>query len=301
MSVTIPQLRAFAAVVDHRSFSVAAVALGVSQSAVSHAISTLEREISGPLLVRSSGVTPTALGAQLIPRARTVLAAVDALEASVREHSGEHSGTVRLAAVPTVCQGLLPGLLQLWSARLPRVDVQVFEGDDEELPEWLDSGLVDAAILVDPTDRDKRSRLVASDVFRALVRRDHPLAAQAEIPLAELIEDGLISSTGGCEEQVRRIHELAGIRYAATQRVRELGTLLSLVRQGLGVGVMPSLGEAMLPAELVLVPLTPRLKRELVLCGPASRPWHPLAEALVDSLDGPSPETTRRAGELLLA
>lgn len=294
MPVTIAQLRAFAAVVDHRSFSVAAATLGVSQSAVSHAISTLEREISGSLFVRSAGVAPTALGTQLIQRARTVLTAVDALEASVREHSGGHSGVVRLAAVPTVCQGLLPGLLQLWSARLPRVDVQVFEGDDEELPEWLASGLVDAAILVDPTERDKRSRFLASDDFRALVRRDHPLAGQAEIPLVELLEDGLISSTGGCETQVRRIHELAGIRYTATQRVRELATLLSLVRQGIGVGVMPSLGEAMLPAELILVPLSPKLHRELVLCGPATRPWHPLTEALIDSLGRPSSGAERR-------
>lgn len=286
MPVSIAQLRAFTAVVDHQSFSLAAVTLGVSQSAVSHAISTLERDISGPLFVRGNGISVTALGTLLAPRARTVLAAMDALEASVREHSGEHSGVIRLAAVPTVCQGLVPGLLQLWAARLPHVDVQVFEGDDEELPEWLASGLVDAAILVDPVERPKRARLLASDDFRALVRRDHPLAGQAEIPLAELLEDGLISSTGGCEEQVRRIHELAGITYSTTQRVRELATLLSLVRQGIGVAVMPSLGAAMLPAELVLVPLTPRLERDLVLCGPVSRPWHPLVDALVDSLDG---------------
>ncbi|NYE95378.1 DNA-binding transcriptional LysR family regulator [Psychromicrobium silvestre] len=284
MSVTIAQLRAFTAVVDHSSFSAAAGALGISQSAVSHAISSLEKELRQQVLSRKNGVCLTSLGELLIPRARTVLATVDALEASVREQSGEASGVVRLAAVPTVCQGLLPELLQLWNARLPHVDVQVYEGDDEELPDWLESGLVDAAILVDPMEPQPGSRWLGSDDFRALIRKDHPLVGEAEIPLAELLEDGLISSTGGCEEQVRRIHELAGIRYTATQRVRELGTLLSLVRQGIGVGIMPSLGQAMLPEELVLLPLVPRLQRDLVLTGPQGMPWHPLTDALIEAL-----------------
>lgn len=286
MAVTIAQLRAFTAVLKHNSFSIAANTLGISQSAVSHAVSSLEREVGGQVFDRANGVIPTVLGSLLIVRARTVLAAVDALEASVRDHAGVHSGVVRLAAVPTACQGLLPGLLQLWAARLPEVDVQVYEGDDEELSDWLETGLVDAAILVDPSERHKASRLLATDDFQALIRKDHPLAQEARITLAELLEDGLISSTGGCEMQVRRIHELAGIRYTATQRVRELATLLSLVRQGIGVGVMPSLGQSMLSADLTLVPLLPRLTRDLVLTGPVSRPWHPLTEALINATNG---------------
>ncbi len=149
MTLSVPQLRAFVATVDAGSFTGAAAALGVGQSAVSHAVAGLEREVGGAVVRRGGAAVVTPLGERMLAHARSVVASVDALEAVVRPATAR--GTVRLAAVPTVCQGLLPRLRELWAVTLPDVDVQVYEGDDDEMAEWLEAGTVDAAVLVDPS------------------------------------------------------------------------------------------------------------------------------------------------------
>ena len=112
MGVTLPQLRALVTVVDRASFTDAAAKLGVSQSAVSHAVLGLEKEVGGRVLLREGGVELTVLGHRVVEHARSALASVSALESSVRKDEAL-AGIVRLGAVATVCQGLLPELLPL--------------------------------------------------------------------------------------------------------------------------------------------------------------------------------------------
>lgn len=283
MTLTLAQLRALVTVVDSGSFTVAADRLRLSQSAVSHAVAGLERAIGGRVLERDSGLALTELGRRVMEHARAALASVAALESAVHQDIAL-SGTVRLGAVATVCQGLLPELIPLWAAKLPHVDVQIYEGDDDEMPEWLETGVVDAAILVEPSPLPAGGKLVATDEFAAVVRRDHPLAGLDGIPLAELQVDGLIVSTGGCERHVKRMHDDEGLPYAFSHRVREMSTLFRMVEQGMGVAIVPSLGRGMLPDDVVMRPLAAPRPRRLVLAGPSSRPWHPLAQALVDAV-----------------
>jgi DNA-binding transcriptional LysR family regulator len=282
MGVSVPQLRAFVATVDAGSFTSAASALGVGQSAVSHAVAGLEREVGGPVVRRGSAAVPTPLGDRLLAHARSVLTSVDALEAVVRPATAR--GTVRLAAVPTVCQGLLPRLREVWAVTLPDVDVQVYEGDDDEMPEWLEAGTVDAAVLVDPSVVPDGGVVVATDEMAAVVRRDHPLASVGPLTLDDLHEDGLVAGGGGCEYQIQRMHEIAGQPFRYAHRVREMSTMFGMIQRGEGVSIVPSLGRVMLPDDLVMVPTVPHLERTLVLTGPSSRAWHPLATALVDAL-----------------
>lgn len=282
MGISIQQLRAFVATVDAGSFTGGASALGVGQSAVSHAVAGLEREVGGPVVRRGGAAVVTPLGDRMLAHARSVLASVDALEAVVRPATAR--GTVRLAAVPTVCQGLLPRLRELWAVTLPDVDVQVYEGDDDEMPEWLEGGTVDAAVLVDPAPVPDGGVVVARDEMGAVVRRDHPLAASAALTLDDLHEDGLVAGGGGCEHQIQRMHELAGQPFRWAHRVREMSTMFGMIQRGEGVSIVPTLGRVMLPDDLVMLPVEPRYVRTLVLSGPASRPWHPLAQALVDAV-----------------
>ncbi len=283
MAITLAQLRAVVTVAERASFTDAATDLGISQSAVSHAVLGLEKEVGGRLLRREGGVELTVLGHRVVKHARAVLASVSALESEVRQDE-TWVGTVRLGAVATVCQGLLPEVLPLWTAKLPKVEVSIYEGDDDELPEWLETGVVDAAILVEPSPVPSGGRLVATDEFAAVVRADHPLAGLDGIPLAELDEDGLIVSTGGCEAHVKKMHDEEGLPYVYSHRVREMSTLFRMVEQSMGVAIVPSLGRGMIPGDLVMRPLARRRPRRLVLSGPSSRPWHPAVHALVDAV-----------------
>ncbi|MGW7576460.1 LysR family transcriptional regulator [Streptomyces sp. NPDC054765] len=284
MTVNLPQLRALLAVVDAGGFSAAAAELGISQSAVSHAVAALERELAAPLLVRAAPARPTALGERVLPHARIALSAARSVEQIAAEATATMSGTVRLAATPTVCQGLVPGLLRHWAADQPRVTVRVFEGDSAESTAWLEDGTADAAILIDPPPGPGVQ--LALDCYRALLPRDHPLADEPLVDLRDLEDDPFLISPHACEARIRTIHGLAGLRFTPTHRVRDLATLISMVQAGIGVTVLSEVSRSVIPPDLVLLPLKPQISRRLVLTGPRARPWHPAIRALAESAAG---------------
>jgi DNA-binding transcriptional LysR family regulator len=90
MNVRGGQLRTLVAVADEGTFTDAAIALGVSQAAVSRTIASLEAELGVTLLRRSTRhVAPTALGVRVIARARRILAELEELERTVAGPGGE--------------------------------------------------------------------------------------------------------------------------------------------------------------------------------------------------------------------
>jgi DNA-binding transcriptional LysR family regulator len=90
MNVQLRQLRALVAVADEGTFTDAAIALGISQAAVSRTVAALEAEMGARLVRRTTRqATPTALGARVIARARRVLAEMAELQRMVDDHGGE--------------------------------------------------------------------------------------------------------------------------------------------------------------------------------------------------------------------
>ena len=284
MTVNLAQLRAFVAVVDEGGFGAAAPVLGISQSAVSHAIAALERSVGAPVLHRCGTVRPTSFGSQLLGPARDAIAAAEAITGLAAEQSRSPAGLVRLAAPPSACQGLLPPLLTWWLAEFPRVTIRVFEGEDDEVADWLRAGTVEAAVLVNPDP--PQGAVIGTDTFQALLRTDHPLAGETEVNLADLADDPLLlCSCGGCERQLHDLYRRAGLRLAPAHWISELTTQLAMVRSGLGVSIVPGLVQSMLGDGLVLVPLRPTASRRLALTGPVGRPWHPALTALISSAE----------------
>ena len=271
--------------VDAAGFGAAASELGITQSAVSHAIAALERTVGAPVLHRNgSGATPTTFGAQLLEHARCALAATDAIGDLAAARHTTPRGTIRLAAPPTVCQGLLPELIPRWNAALPRVTVRVFEGEDDEIVDWLAGHSIDAAVLVDPP-RSTPGRLLATDTFHVLLPRRHPLTAKPVLTLGDLSAEPLLFSGGSCEQPIRNLYREAGLRLKPTHQVRELTTLFAMVSSGLGITVVPSLVRSILGPDLALAPLQPTHQRELVLTGPPDSPWHPALLALIETVE----------------
>lgn len=281
MTINLKQLRALVAVVDEGGFGAAADTLGITQSAVSHTLAAFERSVGRPVVRRADGARPTVFGEQVLPHARAAVAAAAAIVELSARHAGQPSGTVRLGASTTACHGLVPDLLRVWADEHPRVRVLLFEGQDDEVSDWLEAGTVDLAILVDP-ERAVGSP-IGQDRFHALLPRDHPLAGESVLDVRDLSDDPLLYCLGGCERQVRQVYRLAGTAPAPTHKLRELGTIMAMVRAGVGVAVVPGLLRAMLDDHLVLVPLQQVVTRRLVLAGPTSRPHTPASEALLAS------------------
>lgn len=155
MALTLQQLRYLVAVADCRSITAAAAAVYVAQPALSRAVQALERDLDVELVTRKGrGVALTPEGARVVRLARTVLAAVDAIEDIGAARGGGGRERLCVAATPTLAIDLAADLLPGFSARHPGIDVQLLQHDSREaLVQCLTSGAAELGLVDLPVDQ----------------------------------------------------------------------------------------------------------------------------------------------------
>jgi LysR family transcriptional activator of glutamate synthase operon len=143
------QLRAVEAVARHRHFTRAAEELRVAQSALSHQVRRLERELGTQLFERTSRrVRPTEAGQAIAARARRVLAEVDGARQEVDELRGVMRGRVWIGALLPAGDLDVPGLLARFSRAHPGVEVGLREGIAADMLGFLAADELDAAFCL---------------------------------------------------------------------------------------------------------------------------------------------------------
>lgn len=201
MELDIRHLRMVCAMAETGSVTRAAARLGVSQPALSSRLRRVEEIVGGRLFERSrSGLEPTPLGRQVVARARTVLAELDALLGEL-PGTAEPGGALALGCVHLACVG---GIVVRVGEELPGREVSLrIEPSSAQLGDALNRGRLDAALLgvMDGFD----VVLTAPVVSRTLVPRypifialaaDHPLAGRDEIDLVDLKDESWIGPPG---------------------------------------------------------------------------------------------------------
>lgn len=279
--MTLAQLQILLAIVEAGGFTVAAERLSLTQSAVSHAIAALEQELGVTLLERRrSGVQLTAVGDRIIAHARAAVGAAEAVRQEAAASSGLATGRVCVGSFPSVSARLLPGVLRSLRERCPGVTVVLFDGADEEVLQWTIERIVDVGVVTGPQPGLLLTPL-GSDPYVVVVAPDDPLTRQALVSAHDLAGEPFILSKGGCKPFIDRLFAESGVPLRPAYEVRDLPTILAMVREGLGVTVAPLLALPEPPAGLCLLPLSRPLIRPLALAVPAGVPLAPATQALI--------------------
>jgi len=164
------QLRTFVAVADHGSVHAAATALVVSQPAVSAAIAALQRELGVSLVERQGrGLQLTAAGRVLAGYARRLLGLWDEARVATVASADPARGQLRVAAVTTAGEHLVPGLLASFRQAYPEVAVVLEVGNRRRVWDLLASGGVDLAIGGRPPIGSALTSLAVADNELVLV------------------------------------------------------------------------------------------------------------------------------------
>ncbi|MFE9864386.1 LysR family transcriptional regulator [Streptomyces sp. NPDC005506] len=182
MDVELRQLRCLVAIVDEGSFTDAAVALGVSQAAVSRTLASLERALGVRLLRRTSReVTPTATGLRVVAQARRVLGEVAAL---VREATSGHT-RVRIGYAWSALGRHTLAFQRRWSGAHPETDLQLVRVNSGTA--GLAEGACDLAVVRRPLD-DRRfdSAIVGLERRLCAMAADDPLARRRSVRLSDI-------------------------------------------------------------------------------------------------------------------
>lgn len=233
------QLAAFVAVAEAGTISGAAERLHVSPSALSAAVTELERHLQTQLLVRrkAKGVSLTGTGELVLPRARHLLHQASELEADARAEDRGVAGLVRLGCYPSLAPTVLPQLVSVFTTRHPDAKIEVHELTQDQLTTRLEMGELDLAVMyaldLAPTwQRATLHQLRPSVVLPAT----HRLAdSQGPIDLAHLRKDPMVlldapPSGSHAHDCCAR----AGFTPRIAYRARTYETARSFVGRGLG-------------------------------------------------------------------
>ncbi|MDP3984395.1 MAG: LysR substrate-binding domain-containing protein [Acidimicrobiia bacterium] len=287
--VTLRQLEVFAAVVASGSVTAAAHRLYVSQPSVSDTLRAIETDIGAPLFVgrgRARELSPA--GQIYIEHTRRILATVDQAAQAVADLREKPGGRLRILAVTTVGEHLLPRMLRGFLDQFPDVELTLQVSNRGEARRALEEAAVDLAVMGRPPEG------LAVEVRPFAPNRLHLVCASGY----QLVVSATVDARAGATLLVRE--EGSGSRAAAEEAMEQLGwrparimvlgsnaALLAATRESLGVAVIPELAVAddLRSGRLVRVPVPgfPML-REWQAVWPSRRQLSRPAAAFLDHL-----------------
>ncbi|MEV0893695.1 LysR family transcriptional regulator [Promicromonospora sp. NPDC050262] len=284
------QLRYFVAIAETGSFTAGAQRARVVQSAASTAVRQLERELGCALFTRGRRIALTPEGEALLPRARDVLAALDAARAAVAATRGQVAGTVSLGMMNHLAGFDLASLLAAFGRAHPAVVVharQTATGSRGSL-DAVRSGDLDLALVstAGETVPGMRLRYLDSEPIRFVCHRSHPLAGAGSVRLAQIADEAFIDSPVGWGNRavVDGAFAAAGLRRAIQTEATDFELGQALVRERLGVMFVPASAVSPDP-QLVALDVEPALTWTVRLAHSASRPLSAAAAALAAELE----------------
>ncbi|UUZ72709.1 LysR family transcriptional regulator [Polaromonas sp. P1(28)-8] len=281
--MTLAQLEVLITLDECRSFSRAAMRLGTTQSAVSHALRALETQFGVKLAQRdASGVAMTDAGERLLLRAREMTGPGGHHDTGAGRCPGaENRHTAHRLVWPDFHREPVAAPARGVQKRHPGAQVRIEEESDEVVDDWLLQKRVELGFVVVPDERFEVQPLV-QDEFVAILPTGHPLAKHKAVPISALTGLDFVLTEAGCGPVIVPILQkniaLPKVLYHFTQVI----SILQFVQRGLAVSVAARLALPDAPKGVVYRPLLPAQPRTVGLaCLDAAR-LSPLARAFWD-------------------
>jgi DNA-binding transcriptional LysR family regulator len=263
--------------------------LHLAQSALSHQVRQLERELGVELLRRTTrSVQPTEAGELVAARARAVLAEVEALRGEIDELSGLHRGQVNVGAMLFGVELDIPAILAGFTDRYPNIEIGLREGTAGRMLEMLADGSLDVTFALEaaPPPGMERLELSHEELAVAMTPR-HSLATEDQtkpVSVKALAGEALIAFQRGSSTRqiVDDALERAGVEPRIALEGNDFAFVRSVVAQGIGLAILPRSFLERPGAPIAFRPLAPPLRMPVVLWWRAGRRLSPAARAFVD-------------------
>lgn len=236
------QLIAFSTLARVGSFTYAAKELGLTQSAISHAMKALEEDVGCRLCDRAGRkVLLTQAGEQFLRHTEKILGEMTAARDGIDALNNWGHSRLRIGASTTACQYILPPVLREFKKQNPRCSLSVEPGDHARQLDLLDRNQIDIAFMLEPVGRRELEFIpLFEDELLFLVAPSHPWAAKGHVP-REAISMETIILYPKTSRTFKMVYDYFGEMGVSLNRFIELGSMEAikeLVKLGMGAGIL---------------------------------------------------------------
>ena len=279
-------LRYFLEVAREENITAAAESLHITQPTLSKQLMDLEDELGKKLFIRGKRrITLTEDGMLLRKRASEIIELVEKTETELQKNDELVVGDVYIGAAETDGIKLIAKICKNSQNKYPNIHYHLFSGNSEDVLEKLDKGLIDFAILFEPSDFKKYNhiKLPVYNNWGLLMKKDNPLAKLEYIKPKDLLNIPLIFSkqaldnnelTGWFGHNVEKLNIVAtyNLIYNASFFVEE------------GFGSALTLDNLVNNPNLCFKPLEPNLKSNLVMAWKKYQVFSKASQIFLDEL-----------------
>lgn len=232
----------FEAVVQERSFHKASVLLNMTPSAVSHAISSMEKEVGFSLFVRGKQETVlTTHGELLLPYVRAVLKSEESLQETVAAFRGLEKGLVKLGGFNSACSMWVPEIVKSFQEKFPNIHIEIYQGTYVDLVEWLKNGTIDLCIMSKVDAKEFDYELLYKDRLMCVVPKGFETKHKDYITFEEMKNQRFVTQWSSCDGDALRVLKDHGLEPSAYCHVVDDMSTIAMVEAGMGICILPEL------------------------------------------------------------
>ncbi|MEL6940525.1 MAG: LysR family transcriptional regulator [Cyanobacteria bacterium J06598_1] len=291
--IKLSQLQILVAVAQHENFSAAALALGISQSAVSHAIASLEDYLGVVLFSRGRyGARLTPVGSRILPHATTIASSTSAILQEAAIGKGLEKGQVRVASFRSISTHILPKAIKQFQQRFPGIQVNLAEHDDDKhVEKALKEGRADIGIVLLPTSQELTAYPLLEDEFVVLLPPGTVLKNN-QLTWHTLAQQPLVMPPVDYSMMRPLYHHIntRGHRLNVANEIETDAAIVSLVAQGVGGTILPRLAAEPVPSEVQVYALPEPLARRIGVAISTKALQPPAVYAMLETLNS-TPES----------
>ena len=253
-------------IVEYRSFSKAAEALGYTQSAMSQMIASLEEELSIKLLHRyRTGTKLTLEGAELYPYIERTIYQYLSMKERADEIKGLKTGVIRMGTLASISAHWMPMLLKGFKEQYPDVEFIIHQGDYTSIQEWIKRGSVDFGFINPKAVNGLETQILKEGAMLAVLPLDHLLAQKETVSLADLSSEPFILLEEGHYYEPLEAFRKNGITPNIRYTIHDDYAIMTMVEAGLGVSILAELILHRTNYRLALRPTDPPISRTIAL------------------------------------
>lgn len=232
----------FEAVVQEKSFQKASVRLNMTPSAVSHAISAMEKEVGFSLFIRGKQETVlTTHGELLLPYVRAVLKSEECLQETIADFRGLEKGTVKLGGFNSACSIWVPEIVKKFQENFPNIRIEIYQGTYADLVEWLRNGTIDLCIMSKVDADGFEYTPLYKDRLLCVVPKGFQTKNPEYITFEEMKAQRFVTQWSSCDGDAQKVLKDHGLEPSTYCHVVDDMSTIAMVEAGMGICILPEL------------------------------------------------------------